>query len=353
MEGTMSKIIAVASATLLAAAVSAHAETPQTREPVRVVVTLPVYAAIAEAIGGAEVEAMAIADPNEDPHFVRPRPSYALELSRADLFVNTGLDLELWVPALLDKARNPNVLEGGRGYVTAYTGITLLDVPLAADRSQGDIHIYGNPHLYTDPLRAVRIARNIATGLKRVAPERTAVFDQGVARFEAEIHQRLFGAQLVEMLGGETLARMAENGTLFGFLETQQFEGRPLTARLGGWLADASTLRGARIVCYHKSWAYFEERFGVACAEYVEANPGIPPTPRHVARLIELMRDEHISVVLAEAYFDSGRVRSVADRGNARVVQVPMQPLARPGLDDYFDLVDLWIRELTTALAAR
>src|SRR5687767_3478108 len=99
------------------------------RAPVRVVTTLPVYAALAREIGGADVQAISVADPNEDPHFVRPRPSYALEVQRADLFVTTGLDLELWAPALLDKGGNANVLEGGRGYVTAYTGIRLLDIP--------------------------------------------------------------------------------------------------------------------------------------------------------------------------------------------------------------------------------
>jgi zinc/manganese transport system substrate-binding protein len=323
------------------------------RAPVRVVTTLPVYAVLAREIGGADVQAISVADPNEDPHFVRPRPSYALEVQRADLFVTTGLDLELWAPALLDKGGNANVLEGGRGYVTAYTGIRLLDIPAVADRSQGDVHIYGNPHIYTDPLNAVRIARNIATGLERVAPDRAEAFRAGLARFESEIHRRLFGAELVEIVGGPTLAQLAENGTLQSFLAGQTLEGRPLSARLGGWLAAASSLRGTRIVCYHKSWAYFEARFGVTCAEYVEAQPGIPPTPRHVARLIELMRDERISVVLAESYFDSGRVRSVADRGNARPVQVPMQPGARAGVDTYYALVDLWIRDLTTALAAR
>ncbi|MDH3424555.1 MAG: metal ABC transporter substrate-binding protein, partial [Gemmatimonadota bacterium] len=158
----------------------------QATAPVRVVTTLPVYAAIAHAIGGDEVEVVSIAAPSEDSHFVRPKPSYALELRRADLFVTTGLDLELWVPALLDKAGNADVLEGRPGYVSAHTGIRLLDIPAAADRSQGDVHIYGNPHLHTDPLRALQVARSITTGLKRVAPDRTAHFDAGLARYQAE-----------------------------------------------------------------------------------------------------------------------------------------------------------------------
>ena len=318
--------------------------------PVRVVATLPVYAAIAQAIGGNEVQVVSIADPNEDSHFVRPKPSYALELRRADMFVTTGLDLELWVPALLDKAGNSNVMEGSTGYVTAYTGITLLDIPAVADRSQGDVHIFGNPHIHTDPLRALQVARNITVGLKRVAPERSAHFDQGLERFRAETYDRLFGPRLVEMLEGITLERLALNGALFAFLEESEFEGAPLIDRLGGWLGQGAPLRGQEIICYHVNWSYFEERFGVNCAAYVETKPGIPPTPRHVARLIDLMRAQGIDILLAASYFDPGRIANVAERGNAHEVIVPMQTGARPGLDSYFDLVDLWVTDLTAAV---
>ena len=134
---------------------------PPALAPVRVVATLPVYADIVKQIGGDQVEVTSIAGPSEDAHSVRPKPSFALDLRRADMFVTTGLDLELWVPALLDKANNPRVLEGGRGYVTAYSGIELLQIPATADRSAGDVHIYGNPHLHTDPLRTIQIARNV------------------------------------------------------------------------------------------------------------------------------------------------------------------------------------------------
>ena len=319
-------------------------------EPVRVVTTLPVYASLAEAVGGDQVDVVWIADPGEDSHFVRPKPSFALELRRADLFVTTGLDLELWVPALLDKAGNSRVLEGRPGYVTAYTGIELLDIPASADRSQGDVHIFGNPHLHTDPLRALQVARNITTGLKRIAPDRAARFDEGLAALEADIHERLFGAELVEMLGGETLERLALNGGLHEFLASNELEGRPLSEHLGGWLATGAPLRGAEIVCYHKNWAYFEDRFGVRCAGYVETKPGIPPTPRHVAQLLDLMEEQGLSVVLAASYFDRGRVEAVATRGGAHALIVPMQTHAGPGMETYPDLVDRWVTELARAI---
>ncbi|HSM60538.1 MAG TPA: metal ABC transporter substrate-binding protein, partial [Longimicrobiales bacterium] len=297
-------------------------------------------------------EVTSIANPNEDAHFVRPKPSFALDLRRADAFITTGLDLELWVPTLLDRAGNTQVIEGGRGYITAYTGITLLDIPVAADRSAGDVHVYGNPHLTTDPLRTVQVARNITTGLKRVAPDRAAVFDAGLERFTDRIHRRLFGDRLVELLGGPTLEQLALKGTLHQFLDQQQYEDHPLTAQLGGWLARAAPFRGRPIICYHKNWAYFEERFDVRCADYVEAKPGIPPTPGHMAQLVRRMKEERIDVLLAASYFDRNKVETVADRGGARLVQVPLSPGARAGVDDYFQLVDTWVGELASAFTA-
>jgi len=318
--------------------------------PVRVVTTLPVYANLARMIGGDEVVVISIADPNEDSHFVRPKPSFALELRRADLFVTTGLDLELWAPTLLDRAGNTDVIEGGKGYVTAYTGITLLDIPTSTDRSAGDVHLYGNPHLTTDPLRALQVARNITTGLKRVAPDRSAVWDAGLAALTDRMHRRLFGDALVEVLGGETLEGLALRGTLFSFLEDQELDGRTLMDQLGGWLGAAEPFRGRRMICYHKNWAYLEDRFQVTCADYVEAKPGIPPTPGHVADLIDRMGNEDLRVLLAASYFDRSRVETVARRGDAVAVIVPMQP-GTPAAEDYFALVDGWVSGLARAFS--
>ena len=322
---------------------------PFLRAPVRVVTTLAIYASLVRDIGGAEVEVTAIASPSEDAHFVRPKPSFALELRRAELFITTGLDLELWVPTLLDRAGNGNVMEGGTGYVTAYSGIDLLDIPAGADRSQGDVHIYGNPHLQTDPLRVLQVARNITTGLKRVAPERSAHWDAGLAGFTERIYRSTFGEELVGLLGGETLEQLALTGNLHAFLEDQVYQGRRLIDVLGGWLGEMLPLRGRRMICYHKNWAYFEDRFGLTCAEYVESKPGIQPTPRHVSRLIELMRDGELRVLLAASYFSTSRVSRVTERGNGVPVVVPLYPGARDDVTDYFELVDFWTEGLTVA----
>ena len=343
---------AIAWAVVLGAASAGTAASAGAQEPVRVVASLPVYGSIAEAIGGDQVRVTSIADPREDAHFVRPKPSFAAELRRADLFITIGLDLELWVPPLLDRAGNARVAEGQRGYVTTYTGIRLLDVPASADRSGGDIHVFGNPHVYTDPLNAVIVARNITTGLKRVAPERAAAWDAGLARFTDEIHRRLFGTALVDIVGGDQLGQLARAGRLPAFLRETKYEGSPLEAKLGGWLGTAAEFAGENIVCYHKNWAYFEDRFGVTCLEYVESKPGIPPTPGHVARLIDLMRQQRVHVLIAAEYFGRDKPATVAERAGATVVMMPLQT-GSGSVRTYFDLVDAWVDGLAHALRAR
>ena len=128
------------------------ASTPLTAgDKLFVVTSMPDYAWLASEIGGARVEVHSIAAGNQDVHFVRPRPSYSALMRKANLFVTTGLDLELWVPTLLDSAGNRRILEGGPGYVAAWTGVPLLDIPKVASRTEGDVHLYGNPHLQTSP----------------------------------------------------------------------------------------------------------------------------------------------------------------------------------------------------------
>lgn len=347
----MIRAFLIGSLTLASIAAPTVARVAAQQSPVRVVATLPVYASLVREIGGSAVEVSAIADPNEDAHFVRPKPSFALDLRRADAFVTTGLDLELWVPTLLDRAGNTAVLEGGRGYITAYTGIKLLEVPATADRSAGDVHIFGNPHLTTDPLRTLQAARNITTGLKRVAPDRAALFDRGLQSFIDRVHRRLFGDRLVELLGGPTLEQMALNGTLFDFLQSNELDGARLIDSLGGWLKAAESFRGRQMICYHKDWAYFEERFQVRCADFVESKPGIPPTPGHVSELIRRMREDGIRVLLSPSYYPRNQVETIANRGSATMVFVPFSP-GVAGVADYFELVDTWINNLARAFAA-
>ncbi len=317
--------------------------------PVRVVTSLTTYGSIAREIVGDRGTVTSIAQGDEDPHFVQPKPSFVAILRDADVFVTTGLDLELWVPALLDRANNRKVSEGGPGYVTAYTGIALLEVPASVSRSEGDIHLGGNPHIHTDPLNAIIISRNILTGLARVAPGDAGYFTARQKDFERRVLEALMGPELVGILTPATALNLLKSEQLMSFLARTSYQGKPLATRLGGWLQEAAPLRGKEMACYHKEWAYFSKRFGITCAEFIEAKPGIPPTPRHVQGVIALMRERKIRALFASNYFSRSQIAQVAERTGATAVVVPENTFGAPGVESYFDLVNTWVHGLTAA----
>ena len=330
---------------LMLLAATAAPLAPAQGNPVKIVTSLTTYASIAREITGDRATVTSIAEGDEDPHFVQPRPSFVPLLRAADLFVTTGMDLELWVPTLLDRAGNARVREGGAGYVAAFQGVHLLEVPTSLSRSQGDIHVDGNPHIHTDPINAIIIARNILAGLRRVSPANADFFAGRERAFEDRVLRALVGDSIVTLLTAPAVFRLAQSDSLVSFLQ-RPFQGRPLIDRLGGWMKQAMPFRGKDMVCYHKEWAYFSARFGVHCVEYIEAKPGIPPTPRHVQDVIALMRDRRIPVLFASNYFDRGQIRDVAARTGAQGVVVPENTHGAPGVETYFDLMNAWVTGL-------
>ena len=336
-------------AALLARPTAAAAGPAPAAPPIKVVTSLTTYGAIAREIVGDNGTVTSIAQGDEDPHFVQPKPSFVAVLRDADLFVTTGLDLELWVPPLLDRAGNRKVSEGGPGYVTAYTGIHLLEVPTSLSRSEGDIHADGNPHIHTDPANAIIIARNILTGLRRVSPDNAATFTAREQDFERRVLEATIGADLVNVLTAPVAYELLKSDKLYDFLGTKQYQGKPLLDRLGGWMKEAQVFRGKEIACYHKEWAYFSNRYQVTCAEYIEAKPGIPPTPGHVQEVIALMKQRKIRVLFASNYIDRTQIRQVAQRTGAQAVVVPENTNGAPGVNTYFDLMNAWVNGLASA----
>jgi ABC-type Zn uptake system ZnuABC Zn-binding protein ZnuA len=321
------------------AARATHAPGDQAGEGPTVVTSLTTYAAIAREIVGDRGEVSSIASGRENPHFVTPRPSLVLQLRHADMFVVTGLDLELWVPALQRRANNARIRPGSPGWVTAADGVALLDVPAAVSRAEGDVHVF--------------VGRNILAGLRRVSPENSAYYEGRYLAWRDRVIRALVGGELVELLGNDAVFQLAQDNRLLGFLESQEYQGRPLAERLGGWMKRAESFRGGHMVCYHKEWDYFSRAFGVSCDEYVEPKPGIPPTPQHVAKVISLMRTKGIRVLFSTNYFDRKQVESVAARTGATAVIVPSNTEGAADIHAYIELVDLWVRELAQGFDGR
>ena len=314
-----------------------------------VVTTLPNYGFLAREIGGDRVSVKSIVRGDQDAHFIRPKPSFATALRKADIFIATGLDLELWAQTVIDNSGNGRIRSGQSGYVSASAGMNLLEKPKTISRAEGGVHIYGNPHVTNSPINMKIAAHNIATGLIKNDPQGKEVYLQNLKKLHNEIDERLFGKKLVEMLGGDTLCTLAEQDKLIPFLREQTFEGKPLIEHLDGWIGKMLPLRDIPIVTYHKNWIYFVKLFGLEEVGTVEPKPGIPPSPKHVTSLINLMKERNIGIILAANYFDEQKIKTVATRTDAEAVIVPLYVGGENGTEDYFKLVDFWVDGLLKA----
>ena len=322
-------------------------------EPLRVVTTTTDLLDLARAVGGDRVTVVALARGTEDPHTVVPKPSLMGVVRDAGLFIEIGLDLELWAENVLDGAGNPGVRRGAPGHHFAAEGLSVLERPAVLSRAEGDLHPNGNPHCWLDPLRAKRMAAGIATALAHVDPAGTETYQAGAAAFARAIDAALYGPRLLEAFGGrsDVLDRLCEAGTLHDFLAGRTFKGEPLVARLGGWLALAAPIRGRPFVFHHQSWPYLAERFGLRVVGHVEENPAIRASAAHRDRLPAVIRAERVRVVGVESFFTTGPAEGVAQAagGGVRVVTLPLHVGGVPGADSYVDLLTTILTRLVEA----
>jgi zinc/manganese transport system substrate-binding protein len=281
---------------------------------IKVVTSLQDFASIADAVGGKRVETFALAKGYQDPHFVEPKPSFVLKLSRADLLIVAGLELEIgYLPPLIDQSRNDKIRPGATGYLDASNGCDILERPTGTvTRAMGDVHPFGNPHFWLDPENGRIIARAIAAKLSELDPLGAADYKAGLAAFEAKLTE------------GEKR-----------------------------WDAALGPDAGAQLVTYHNSWPNFLKHFKLVAAGYIEPKPGIPPSPSHTVELIDLMRAKKIPVILMEPYFDRKTPDQIASKtGAALLVFIPSVG-GVPEVKDYFGLFDYDVKMLADALAAK
>jgi zinc/manganese transport system substrate-binding protein len=277
---------------------------------IKVVATLPDLASLAREVGGDKVEVSAMAKPTEDSHFVDARPSFVVQLRSADVLVDGGAELELgWLPPLLQNARNPKLEVGKPGRVQASQGVRLMNVPANVTRAAGDVHALGNPHFMTDPIIAKTVALHIAQAFSAVDPPNAGVYDANYKRFEATIN-----------------------------------------AKLQEWGAAMLPFKGQSVVAYHDSWVYFAHRFGLNIDIFLEPKPGIPPSPSHLAEVIEKMKAQKIKAIIVEPFHDRKIAEKVASSTGAKVVDFAQYPGAFSGAETYVKLIDTLVSRLAAAM---
>ncbi len=246
--------------------------------PVKIAAALPDIGSIASYIGGGKVEVFSIGKNNSNPHAVEVLPSYMIKVSRAAIYLKVGLALDQWSDAIIDGARNGKLLT-----VDCSNGIAALQKPSGkVDASMGDIHPEGNPHYWLDPANGVVIANNVVTALKKVDPSNSRYYDENYERFREE--------------AGKHLA---------------------------GWKSRLSKISGQKVITYHSSWMYFTTAFNLAIAGTVEPLPGIPPTARHLAELVEIIRRDGLSILLQESYFPDDSPKFLARQTGIKIFKFP------------------------------
>jgi zinc/manganese transport system substrate-binding protein len=319
------------------------------KEGIKVVTSYSDFASITKYILQDKGYVEYISAGQGDPHFVPPKPSYAMMLQNADLWISTGMDLEVWSITLLDKAHNKKIMDGEPGFVAAADGVSILEKVEQADRTEGDIHLMGNPHIQTGPLNWKQVAHNITIGLQKVDPANAAFYVEQRDKFNDNVDRAMFGDELVDLFGGETLEKLLRNKTLFTFL-TKEYQGAKLSDKLGGWLREALPFRDEKVIAYHKNWAYFADTFGLQIVGFVEPKPGIPPSAKHVQNIINLIKEQNIKIMLIASYFEKSTPQMIESRTGVKAIYLPLSCGAALGTEDIFDLAEYWIKAINSAL---
>ena len=279
-------------------------------DPLKIITTIPDLADMTRQIGGDLVDVTSLATGVEDIHSVPMKPSFAVLLNRADAVVLMGLDAEhSFLPALLDAARNPKIKRDTDGYIDASVYVTALDVPTRIDRSLGDQHPMGNPHINLDPVLGKDMARAIADGLTRLRPDAGATFKTNLATFTAK-----------------------------------------LDAAIARWEREAAPLKGKKLVSYHPDLLYFAERFGMEPVGTIELRAGVDPTPGHITELEAQMRRDKVDLVVRELHYPATLAETVAEATGAKLVELPVMTGGLPETKDYISFIDYNVRTLVKAV---
>ncbi len=285
------------------------------RAPINIVATTEDLASLAREVGGDRVSAVALAAGYQDPHQVDTKPSFILAISRADLLIAVGRDLEIgWLPALLTSGRNARVQVGGPGYLDASQTVKVLDFPSGqVTRAMGDVHPQGNPHYWLDPANGRRMAEAIRNKRIELAPAERAYFEKRYADFDTR-----------------------------------------LAAAESRWNETLAPFKGRKLVTYHRSWPNFMERFGLEVVGYVEPKPGIPAPPSHILALVGEMKRLGVTLIVVEPYWSLRTPESIASQTGARVlVLAPSVGGVKKGVPaDYISLFDYNVGLLAAALKA-
>ncbi|CAA6826427.1 MAG: Zinc ABC transporter, periplasmic-binding protein ZnuA [uncultured Thiotrichaceae bacterium] len=282
---------------------------PAVQADMRILACEPEWGALAKEIGGAKVKVHNATTAKQDPHHIEARPSLIAKARRADMLLCTGAELETgWLPLLLQKSSNSKIQPGKPGHFMATDHVKMLEVLGKVDRSMGDVHGDGNPHIQTDPRRILQVADALVGKMKIVDAANASHYQQGYQSFKQRWQQAM-----------------------------------------QKWNQQAQVLRGMPIVVHHRSWVYLQDWLGLKEVAALEPKPGIPPSTGHLVGLLKTLKQTPAKVIIYSAYQNPRSANWLASKAGIGAVQLPSTVGGTPAAKDLFGLFDDIVQRLVKA----
>lgn len=227
---------------------------------IKAVTTVPDLAWALKAVGGEKVEVESLLSANEDPHFAMTLPSFIFKAKKADLLCFVGLELEIgWLPKIIEKSANPNIMKGAAGYCDTSSAITALEVHhTPVDRSMGDVHAAGNPHYTLSPYQMKKVLNFYQEKLRELEPENATYFKERTQTELSKLNELIEDSK--SKLAAKKISQLME---------------------------------------YHKEYTYFLHDFNLSSAGSVEAIPGVPPSAAEILEVSKVIKNKHVALILA------------------------------------------------------
>ncbi len=274
---------------------------PLSSDALEVFACEPEWGALVKELAGENANVTVAITAFQHPHQLQARPSLIAATRRADLLICTGADLEIgWLPLLLRRAGNPDIQPGRPGHFMAADSVRKLEIPALVDRSQGDIHPQGNPHIHLSPNNVSRVADKLAEHLGNLDP-----------------------ANASDYIG-----------------RLQEFQNRWETAT-AGWEERGEILSGLRLVSHHRGFSYLADWLDLDIVATLERMPGIPPSAAHLASLLEQLSPNPPAAVVRTPYANEKPSLWLTERLDVKALRLPYTVNVADQPADLFALFDM------------
>lgn len=298
--------------TLLALSASAllTLASPLALADLKIFATVPEWGALAQELGGDKVKVYTATTGLQDPHRIQARPSLIANARTSNLVVATGAGLEDgWLPTVQRESNNPAIANAQTGYFVASAFVRMRDVPAEVDRTMGDVHAAGNPHIQTDPRNILLIARALSTRMQSLDPENATYYQTQLKHFD------------------------------------QSWQ-----THLRRWQTQAAPLSGVKVWYQHDGYPYMNAWLGLDQVGVLEPRPGVEPSSRQLAALLQRQQSVQARMVIASAYMNDAPSKWLAEKANIPMVVLPFTVGGNEQVKSLASLYDDTIQRLLSAL---